>query len=182
MNPTWDQKWWGSTNRIPSSSLRIQKAQPYSHLIFQWNLKSEEPLCQSCWGRVIGGGDANDWLIGVNWLRRKEEYRESYWKVILSKLPQMASESKGLRLQTQAFFLGESHNNSPSQKPSLKFPWLYLTEIITWISSEGLTWNFLCVSHFKVRPHYVSPFYSMITFLVCDENEMVGWHHQLNGH
>lgn len=22
-------------------------------------------------GRVIGGGDANDWLIGVNWLRRK---------------------------------------------------------------------------------------------------------------
>ena len=74
------------------------------------------------------GGDANDWLIGVNWLRRKEEYRESYWKGILSKLPQMASESRGLRLQTQAIFLGESQNNSLSQRPSLKFPWLYLTD------------------------------------------------------
>ena len=128
VNPTWDQKWWGSTNTIPSSSLRIQRAQPYSHLIFQWNLKSEEPLCQSWWGRVMGGGDANDWLIGVKWLRRKEEYRESYWKGILSKLPQMASESRGLRLQTQAIFLGESQNNSLSQRPSLKFPWLYLTD------------------------------------------------------
>jgi len=70
----------------------------------------------------MGGGDANDWLIGVKWLRRKEEYRESYWKGILSKLPQMASESRGLRLQTQAIFLGESQNNSLSQRPSLKFP------------------------------------------------------------
>lgn len=54
-------------------------------------------LMTADWSQLAQGGKRN---------------RESYWKDILSKLPQMASESKGLRMQTQAFFFRESQNNS----------------------------------------------------------------------
>lgn len=84
--------------RIHTHNSLLLSQDPKSSILFPPHLSMKpqvtKALCQSWWGRVIGGGDANDWLIGVNWLRRKEEYRESYWKDILSKLPKMASESK----------------------------------------------------------------------------------------